>query len=443
MTIRSIKSWLLAITLLVVWSGQAMAADEMVVPLNKSQVLKLDQPFQQVSVGNPEIADVVALSDRSVYVLGKKIGATNVTVYGTTHQPLAVVDVTVSYDVEALKSRLHDLLPGEPVEVRAGHDSLILSGLVTTNQQLGRALAVAERYAPTHVTNLLRVRGAQQVMLSVKVAEVSRNTVRELGLKPNINAHDFVYGTLDPINTALFGTASASVRSRIGTYDLMIDALDQKGAVKILAEPNLICLSGDTANFLSGGEFPIPVAQNTSNGFNTITIEFKQFGVSLAFTPTVLDGNLISLVVSPEVSQLDYTNALILNGFSIPGLSTRRASTTVELRDGQSFAVAGLIQNDFTDQVRQLPGLGEVPVLGALFRSSNFQNQQTELVITITPHLVHAVGADQLAAPTDTFTGPSDAQLFLQGKVEGNPARRALGAQAGGGLDGTYGHIIR
>ncbi len=416
---------------------------EMVVPLNKSQVLHLDHAFQEVSVGNPKVADVRVMSDRTVYVLGKEIGTTNITVYNAAHQPLAVIDVMVSYDVEGLKNRLHELMPAEPLEVRAGQDSLILSGMVSSNQQLSRALAVAERYAPTHVTNLLKVRGAQQVLLAVKVAEVSRTTARALGLKPDIIGGDFVFSTLDPIDTSLFGVAAARLKTRAATFETAIDALEKNGAVKILAEPNLICLSGDTANFLAGGEFPIPVAQNNNGGYNTITIEFKQFGVSLAFTPTVIDGDLINLVVRPEVSKLDTNNSIVLNGLSIPGLDTRRASTTVELRDGQSFAVAGLIQNDFTDQVRQLPGLGELPILGALFRSSNFQNQETELVITVTPHLVHPVAPGSLATPADHFTGPSDADLFLFGKIEGDSARRALGAQSGGGLDGTYGHIIR
>ena len=418
------------------------AATELTVPVNKSHILKVDQPFAQVSVGNPKIADLVVLNDRALYVLGREAGTTNVTLFDSRHQPLMVVDVVVGYDADGLKTRLHDVMPAEHLEVRPGRDTLILGGQVSSNQQLTRALAVSEGFAPGHVTNLLQVKGSQQVMLSVRVAEVSRTVARQLGLKPNVVAGDFTFATIDPLNTLGFGTADLFLKSGSGHFAELVDALEQKGAVRTLAEPNLICLSGDTANFLAGGEFPVPVAQSMVNGQQTITIEFKQFGVSLAFTPTVVDRDLINLVVAPEVSQLDKNNAIILNGFNIPALSTRRARTTVELHDGQSFAVAGLIQDDFTDQVRQWPGLGEVPILGALARSSSFQTQQTELVILVTTHLVHPVSPAQLAGPGQTFAAPNDFELFGLGRERGDVARDALRERAGGGLDGPHGQIL-
>lgn len=434
-----------------------LRAGELVVPLNKSQVLKLDQAFTDLSVGNSQVADVMALSNRSVYVLGKALGSTNLTVYGPGRQILAVVDVVVAHDVEGLKGKLFELFPSERVEVRAAGDSVVIGGTLSTPEQLHRATSIAERYAPGKVTNLLRVRGSQQVMLQVRIAEVSRSTARQLGIRPQILANDFVFQPLDAIDPNAFAVAVGRVATESLTITGLIDALEEKGAVKVLAEPNLIALSGDTANFLAGGEFPVPVAQDGDSGRLAITVAFKQFGVGLAFTPTVIDGDLINLVVSPEVSQIDPNNSVVLNGFRIPGLSTRRASTTVELRDGQSFAIAGLLQSDFQDQVRQLPGVGELPVLGALFRSSQFQRRETELVIIVTPRLVKPVAANMLAAPTDTFRGPNDLELFLLGQVEGSPApspvaarvsaadpsRAILGAQAGGGLDGTYGHIIK
>jgi len=199
-------------------------------------------------------------------------------------------------------------------------------------------------------------------------------------------------------------------------------------------------MSGDTANFLAGGEFPIPVAQSTSSGVPTVTVEFKPFGISLAFTPTVIDGDLINLIVAPEVSQIDKTNAVTFSGFTIPGIQTRRAKTTVELRDGQSFAIAGLLSSNFTDTMRGIPGLMDIPIFGALARSSDYERNETELVIIITPKLVQPASAATLVAPTDSFVPPSDAAIFLMGKTE-NPDSGL--APRGGGLTGKYGHIIR
>lgn len=429
-------------------------AGDMSVPVNKSQVLNVDRPFSGLSVGNPDIADVVALSNRSIYVLGKKMGTTNLAVYGAAKELIAVVDINVTHDVEGLKSRLHDLMPGQPIEVRAVNDAVVLSGAVSSPEMANRALSVASRFAPDKVTNMLRVRGSQQVMLSVRVAEVTRTVARELGLKPSFstNGGEFSYATIDPLDLSRYAAALVRATTDWMTLDFLIDALEEKGLVKVLAEPNLVAMSGDTANFLAGGEFPIPVAQNTTGNNNlAITVEFKQFGVSLAFTPTVVDGDVINLVVNPEVSQIDELHSVVLSGFRIPGLSTRRATTTVQLRDGQSFAIAGLLQSDFNDTIRQLPGIGEVPVVGALFRSSAFQRRETELVIIVTPHLVQPVSASALVAPTDGFIPPSSVDLFLMGRVEApasgtvvpTQTSAVLGAQAGGGLTGPYGHIIK
>ncbi|MBF0372799.1 MAG: type II and III secretion system protein family protein [Alphaproteobacteria bacterium] len=429
-------------------------AGDLVVAVNKSQVVRLDQPFRELSVGNPQIADVLPLTNRSVYVLGKALGTTNLSVYGPRKELLAVLDLVVGHDVGGIKTRLNDLMPGEPIEVRAVNDSVVLSGRVSSPQIAGRAAQVAERFAPGKVTNLLEVNGSQQVMLAVRIAEVSRSVARELGIKPSfiLGGEDFfAFDTLDTLDLNRFATALGHWTTPFVTLDLLLDALEEKGVVKILAEPNLVAMSGDTANFLAGGEFPVPVARNTDDdGDVTITIEFKQFGVSLAFTPTVVGRDLINLVVSPEVSQIDRQNAVTLSGFMIPGLSTRRATTTVELRDGQSFAIAGLLQSDFSDQVRQLPGIGDVPVLGALFRSSEFQRRESELVIIVSPRLVRPVESNMLAAPTDGFLPPSDLDLFLMGRVEAPAsamarpvsARRALGPQ-GGGIEGQYGHIVK
>lgn len=425
---------------------------EMEVPVNKSQVLRIDQSFRDIMVGNPEVADVMPLSDRAIYVLGKQVGSTNLSIYGANRRLLAVVDLNVTHDAAGLRTRLNEIMPGEAIEVRGVNGGLVLSGAVASARQIDRAMQIANRYAPNAVTNLMTVTGSQQVMVSVRIAEVRRSLARELGIKPTIIGGDIIVDTLETLDPTRFLGALWNIEASDFTVDLLIDALEEKGALKVLAEPNLIALSGDTANFLAGGEFPVPVAQDANNGIATITVEWKQFGVSLAFTPTVLDGDLINLRVAPEVSQIDTTNTVTLLGTTIPGLSTRRAETTVELRDGQSFAIAGLLQSDFSDTIRQVPGVGDIPLLGALFRSSEFQRSETELVIIVTPRLVQPVAAGTLAAPTDTFVPPSEIDLFLFGRTDSTPANagvggqgvvEVLGARAEGGISGAYGHILK
>lgn len=423
----------------------------MSVAVNKSQVLRVDRPFTDLAVGKSDIADVIALTNQSVYVLGKAIGSTTLSIYGQNHQLIAVINVVVTPDVGDIKAELHQVIPHERIEVRSANGSVILGGLVSSAEAAGKAMEIAQQYAPGKVVNMMTVKGTQQVMLAVKVAEMDRTVARDLGIKPTVllgHNPSFNVTTLDTVNQSAFASGLLNWKTGFLSLSTLIDALEQKNLVKILAEPDLVALSGDTASFLAGGEFPVPEVQSSTGTLPTVTVEFKQFGVSLAFTPTVIDGDLINLVVSPEVSQIDTSNAVTVSGFSIPGISTRRARTTIELRDGQSFAIAGLLQSNITDQVRQLPGLGEVPVLGALFRDSTFQNSETELVIIVTPSLIKPAPAGSLAAPTDTFVPPSTAELFFKGDVEkpnsGLPgAQRALGVSTGGGLDGQYGYIIK
>ena len=432
-------------------------AGEMIVPIHQSAVLKLDKPFAELLVGNPKIADVLALTDRTIYVLGKGLGTTSLTVYGRDKKLIAIADLVVTHDIEGLKRRFHDLMPDERIEVRPANGSIVLSGPVSSNSNLARALAVAEQYAPGKVTNLLSVRGSQQVMLSVRFAEVTREVSKELGLNTQFSGGNKISITTgDALLTGAF-SATAFATGTLGTYmfgkfalDVLFDALEQKGVVKTLAEPNLIALSGDTASFLAGGEFPVPIARDTDDGGVSITIEFKEFGVSLSFTPTVLDDGLINLLVAPEVSKIDPTNSVTLSGFVIPALTTRRARTTVELRDGQSFAIAGLIQTDFQDTIRQFPGLADVPVIGGLLRSTDFQRNETELVIIVTPHLVKPAAPATLKTPADNFKPPSDIDYLLFGRVEApdsglpqDSGAQKLNVQGAGGISGSYGHIIK
>jgi pilus assembly protein CpaC len=431
-------------------------AGELAVPLNKSQVLQTDAAFGRASVGNSEIADVLPLNDHTIYVLGKQVGLTNLTLYSKDDRPLAVLDISVAYDVQSLKSRLNELFPGERVEIRSTAGSLVLSGRVSDAVVLDRVLAVAQQYAPNKVTNLLTLRGSQQVMLAVRFAEVSRSLSRNLGIKPSLSVGGDPSLLLTPIAPGAIGSLFQGLLSTSGdvSLDILIEALETKGLVKTLAEPNLIALSGDTASFLAGGEFPVPVAQDANGDESVITVEFKDFGVGLSFTPTVLGDGLMNLIVNAEVSALDTSTtggAVTTAGFEIPALVTRRAETTIELRDGQSFAIAGLFQDNFTDNVTQLPWIGDVPVLGALFRSTDFQKSQTELVIVVTPHLVTPGDATVMTLPTDAVAEPTDLDLFFYGRTEAHKFPTAVGPSgptqlmeldSEGGVSGDYGYII-
>ena len=468
---------LLAAALALFVSGAAVAAEDavpgrgdvvaarqhagtMVVALNKSQVLRVDRPFRQALIGNPEIADVMPLTVSSVYVLGKKTGSTNLTLYDKAHNLVAVVDLVVGPDGDSLKRQLYEMLPNEHIGVRVANDSIILDGRATSGGAVERVAALAETYAPGKVVNLMTTGAPEQVLLEVRFSEMQRTTARQLGIRTLTfsNSGNFTSASGDnpPVQDfgSTFGTFAGSFGIGALNINLALDALEQKGLVTTLAQPNLVALSGETATFLAGGEFPIPVSQSQQNGIPTISIEFKEFGVILAFTPTVLDDGTINLLVSPEVSSIDPSISIRLSAITIPGLKVRRAKTTLELRDGESFAMAGLIQQDFNDTVRQLPVLGNIPIIGNLFRSAGFKRGDTELVIIVTPRRVRPQTLDQLKLPTDRVRQPSDIDLLLQGKAEHivnaptiSQRRDASGphADAGkpGGIDGDYGHIVR
>jgi pilus assembly protein CpaC len=420
-------------------------AGELDVPINKSQVLRADRPYSKALIGNPDIADIVPISDTSVYVLGKKTGTTSLTLYDKANRLIAVVDIVVGPDVMTLKHQLADLLPGDEIGVRMSNDSVILEGTVPDAVSADRAVQIADTYAPGKVVNLLSLGSAQQVMLEVRFAEVNRSALDQIGLNWGVNetGGNFrgVIGSgsslTSPVNTTTgepgaanlahgaivdsFGIVSRAFRAFGANFNVTLDALEQKGAVRTLAEPTLVALSGETASFLAGGEFPVPVAQGnggTGGGTTAITIQFKPFGVSLAFTPTVLADGVINLVIAPEVSSIDPTASITVNNLTIPGLQTRRAKTTVELRDGESFAMAGLIRKDFQDTIRQVPLLGSIPIIGALFRSTGFQHQETELVIIVTPRLVRPVPAGSLKSPTDRVLPPNEADLLINGRTD-------------------------
>lgn len=435
--------------------GEGLHAGEFVVPINKSQILRLDVPFRDISVGNPGIADVLALTDRTMYILGKGLGATSLTIFGPRRQLIAVADIVVTYDIEAIKARLHELLPGEAIEVRSVGDSVILGGYVSDADKLEKAVSIASRFAPGKVSNMLRVRAAQQVMLQVRFAEVRRSALKRVGINLLALSKDGVtFGTIGStgldIGTGAGALGAAAVdpgflRGILGlalgnyTLQMLFDALETKGFSRTLAEPTLVALSGEKASFLAGGEFPYQVIEDEN-----VEIQFKPFGISLDFIPTVLDRNRISIVVNPEVSNLDFDTSQSLN-IDAPAISTRRAATSVELGDGQSFAIAGLIQNDFDNNLQQVPWLGSVPILGALFRSSDFIRLETELVMVVTPYIVKPVSG-RISLPTDRFIPPSEKDFFLMGKIrEGVPnvaPASGSGGQIIGGIAGPHGHIV-
>jgi pilus assembly protein CpaC len=398
------------------------------VTLDKAETIATDREFSDVLVGNAQMADVVALTSRTLYVLGKKVGSTSITLLSPDKRVMGVVNVEVTFDIEGLKRRLRENIPGSGISVSSVGNKILLSGTVRDSVSLSKAVSIAEQTAPQAVTNALSVRGSQQVLLEVRFVEADRESSRELGVGWDVFGSKIaaisgvtgVTGGGTPVlglasNNVPFGAAIARLLDGGTKADVIVQALEKRGLARRLAEPNLVALSGDTASFLAGGEFPFPVAAEN----NRITVEFKKFGVGLAFTPTVLDDGLINVKIEPEVSELDPTTTLRVEGVEIPSLIIRRAQTTIELRDGQSFAVAGLLSaNNFKNQ-KQLPWIGEVPVLGTLFRSAAFQKKETDLVIIVTPHLVKPVRpGEKLVTPLDGRVSSNDREFFLRGQQE-------------------------
>jgi len=425
--------------------------------VGKSMVLTSSRPVKRVSIAAPEIADFILLSPRQIYITGKAAGITNLILW-QGKKISTVYDLEVAFDISRLKEKLQEILPEErDIRVTVTHDSITLSGRVSSAANLSRAVVLAEAYAPKGgVLNLLEAGGVHQVMLEVRVAEVSRSLIKRLGVNFNyVRGGDFGVSTLsgltqlvkpDDANLVTEGPlgflASPSINALFrfhrgnASWTGFIDALKEDGLVKILAEPTLIALSGQTASFLAGGEFPVPVPQ----GLGTVAIEYKPFGVGLFFTPTVLSKNRINIKVAPEVSELDYSTALRFGGFVIPGLSTRKASTVVELADGQSFAIAGLLKETIRDDIARYPLLGKIPILGVLFRSRAFLKNETELIIVATPRLVKPLDLEKQPLPTDFYTEPDDAEFYTFGLMEGREKNQPPAIK--GELDGDFGHAI-
>jgi pilus assembly protein CpaC len=450
------------------------------VAFGKTEDVRIDAAFTDITIGDSDVADISPLTDRTISILGKKIGTTRVTLYGPGKMQVGVFDIEVTYDVTRLAAEIGHFSDGS-IKVSSVNGRIMLSGTSQDAQTLDRAMVIARQFAPDPI-NTVSVMQAQQVMLEVRFVEASRQAGRALGVQwnsfgqntlanignrlpanqlpvtqpkgrfqqntlptageggPNVSPQAL---TISPIVAAgVLGSATPygfllGELNRAGlSIDVALNALEQKGLARSLAEPNLVALSGDTASFLAGGEFPIPVP----GSLGSVTIDYKRYGVGLAFTPTVLRGGLINLKIEPEVSQLDTSHPVQVAGISVPPLIVRRASTTVELRDGQSFVIGGLLQNDSTTAQEQLPWLGDVPVLGALFRSAAYQKNETDLAIIVTPHLVRPIApGTPVKTPLDNSLPANDIDFFLMGKSEITPADARM---AVGQTQANVGHIL-
>lgn len=438
----------------------------------KSKVLDLPVAIKRASLANPEVADTVVLSPTQLYLTGKMTGITNLTLWNESGKMMGMYDVIIAPDLSRLKEDLHKTLPEEKgILVTSSHDHITLSGTASNANSLSRALSIAEAYAPKKVVNAMQIGGVQQVMLEVRVAEMNRELIKRLGINFNvIGSNEFGVSLLGGL-TSLIGFTNPGVGGGAATvttgvtqaiqgvfgFDTgslswtgFIDALKEENLLKVLAKPTLVALNGQEAAFLAGGEFPIPVPQT----FGLVTIQFKKFGVGLVFTPYIMDSKHISLNVAPEVSELDFTNALRTQGFTIPAITTRRATTTIELADGQSFAIGGLMRDNVRESVKKVPFLGEIPILGALFRSSSFQKNESELLIIVTPHLVKPLDMTAQTLPTDYYVEPNDFEFYFMGFPEKggfggkvglrSPAAEVLSNRVAklSAMEGQVGHIV-
>ena len=388
----------------------------------KSTVLQFDKTVGHALIANPAVADVVPMTDQQLYILAKEKGTTSMTLFDKNNTLLGVFDVVVDHDLGSLKRNLYALTSNSNIQVRSNSNGVVLSGTAASQNEALMAAALAEQVAPGQVLNALETADPHQVMLSVRIAEVQRTASKNLGLRyntffENLDTVDFI-NAIPNVNAFASGVINDSVEGLDFSLGITMDALEEKGVLTTLAEPTLVAVSGETAYFLAGGEFPVPVASDAGDDGVRIAIEFKEFGVKLAYTPTVV-GDKINLVIEPEVSVLDPANGVILNNIEIPGLITRRASTVVDLKNGQSFAIAGLLQTVFEDGVDQIPGLGNIPIIGALARSSSYRRNETELMIVVTPYLVEPIEGSNVALPTDYYQRPSESELFMLGAVEG------------------------
>ncbi len=457
-TMRHTRSfWLsICVALLLAPAAHAGSSSTFYVPINRSELVTTSSDMSEVIVTDPEVADVFVHGKRKVSVIGKMIGQTTLRAFDANHKLIRSMDVTVTYDLPAARRALREFLPKEKIGVSMVNTRMALTGTVSSAEAASTAMEIVEEFVRGKLTaeqaetrvkrtdaenspiiNLMKIAAGQQVMLRIRIGEIQRNSLKNLGVNLtafNGGENGFLIGTgtgqfgggtpeipafaantfRGTSSAASFGSVGANGTFGATTVSAMIDALEQDGVLKVLAEPNLVSMSGEEAQFLAGGEFPIPVPQQ----LGTTTIEYKPFGVALKFTPYVLSENRLRIQVQPEVSEISNQNTIDTgDGFIAPSLITRRASTTVELAPGESFMIAGLIRDGMSSQINQLPGIGEIPVLSALFRSTSYQRNETELVIAVTPYIVDPIRDGDVKLPTDDFRPASFTESLFFGAL--------------------------
>jgi len=420
--------------------------------VGQSKVLRSTYPITRISVADPEIADIILISEKEIYVNGLSRGVTNLSIWGKNRFTSATV--TVEADLTLLKEKLHQILPGQKIAVQAAGDSVVLSGEVSGPLAQDTALSLAASFSggkKEKVVNLLHVGGVQQVMVEVRLAEIDRTLLDRMGinwtaLAPQGNIYSQQVNALAALSSLtrnfLGGTGVTKPGGVVTTYGqsfttnleaitgfkaggliwtMFFDILKQNNLGRILAEPNLVTTSGQEASFLAGGLYPVPSPQPSAVGAATVTVTYQPYGVGLKFTPTVLDGGKIAMKLEPEVSELDPSVTVQVAGFSIEGFLVRRMSSHLEVQDGQTIAMAGLLSDEDRNIVNKFPWLGDVPVLGNLFRSSSWQKQETELVVLVTPHLVKPMTPGTARLADDKWVDPNDYEKYLLGWQQGRP----------------------
>lgn len=437
----------------------ALAGSGLFLPINRSSLVEMPNPVKEIVIANPDIADVHVNNSKALTFIGKTAGATNVRIFDEAGKLLQTLDVTVGYDLPAIRRAMKKFIPDETIGVDMINTSVALTGQVRNNASIDKALKIAQEYiggaygdaktavAPAasdvnpypKILNMMKLISGQQVMLRVRVSEVNRDALKRLGIDPALVLAGRNFFTESALGTGISGIVAGATsnwtvadsnkirgtgvvgwQSNSGhRFGAQISALERDGLVKTLAEPNLVAVSGEQAEFLAGGEIPVVTPSSTSGTGTvpTVTTEYKPFGVSVKFTPDVLSQNRIRIIVQPEVSEISDANSIVMSGFTIPSITTRRAKTTVELAPGESFMIAGLIKDNTKASIDQLPGVKNLPVLGALFRSTEFQRNESELVISVTPYIVDPLKSSDVKSPGDDFRPASQVEMFFYGAL--------------------------
>jgi pilus assembly protein CpaC len=427
----------------------ASEATSRFVPLGIGKSVAIDLPtdIKDVLVADPTIANAVVRSSRRVYMIGVKIGQTNIFFFDANGKQIAGFDIAVTRDLNGVRAALKQSMPESDIRIEGVGDGVMLSGSAASAAEAQQAFDLASRLVgdTAKVVNGISVRGRDQVMLKVTVAEVQRDVIKQLGvdLSGSFNYGTAVvnFNTQNSFSASGQPLSSSALSGSLKGVNATLRAMDRAGVIRTLAEPNLTAISGETANFLVGGEFPFVKGVDPNTGPQ---IEFKKFGVSLIFTPVVLSEGRISLKVLTEVSELSSEGGISQGGFTIPSLKTRRAETTVEIPSGGSLAMAGMIQEQTKQAINGIPSLMQVPILGALFKSRDYVNHQTELMVLVTPYIVHAVAQKQLSRPDDGYADPNDPSAALLGRLNriyGSSTNKSE-PQFGSSYHGKYGFIL-